>query len=90
MESMAAGTPVITSSNPDFRKIVNELEIGVCATHISSTAIALCLRSLTSDPVSRNRMAHNGTRCHEDTYPFEAQFRAVLEAFRPIAGPTRK
>lgn len=93
MEAMAAGLPVITSDSPDFKEIVQRLDIGVCADPSSSSSLALAIKELAQSKALRERKGQNARLAHRSDYNFEVQFEKALsfiENFFPAQRPRER
>jgi glycosyltransferase involved in cell wall biosynthesis len=84
MESLAAGVPVITSAEADFREIVETYDVGVCAASITAADIIQALRRVLPYPEIRRRMSENGLRSHRETLNYEVQFARPLAALAEL------
>lgn len=80
MESLAAGVPVLTSNERDFRDIVDFYGVGVCAQGFSVDAIHLALRELLDDEPGLSRRGENALRAHREGLNYEYQYQPVLRA----------
>ncbi len=78
MESLAAGVPVVTSSESDFRKLVEEHDLGACTPDFTVNGLVATLRDLIQDPERRRRQSANARRAHQSYFHYDAQFTPVL------------
>lgn len=78
MESLAAGVPVVTSSESDFRKLVEEHDLGACTPDFTVASLVATLRELIQDPQRLRRQSANARRAHQSHFHYDAQFGPVL------------
>ena len=87
-EYMAAGLPVIASSFPGWRDIVETNGCGICVDPTDPEAIAAALTDLAEHPERRAEMGANGRRAVLDRYNWEAEGRRLVEAYAALGRPS--
>jgi glycosyltransferase involved in cell wall biosynthesis len=78
MESLAAGVPVVTSSESDFRTLVEEHDLGSCTPDFTVNSLVATLREILQNPGRRRRQSENARRAHQSYFHYDAQFGPVL------------
>ncbi len=85
-EYMAAGIPVIASTIPMWRAIVEEHQCGLCVDPHDPAAIAAAIDYLAGHPKVAARMGANGRRAIDERYNWSvesAKLLALYEGFTP-------
>lgn len=87
LEAMAAGTPVIASSNVGYRAVIQDDVNGVLVPPRDEQAIADAVIALLHDPPRRARLADAG-RCTAERYAWPQVTRQVVDMYeRLLAAP---
>ncbi|MBI4405227.1 MAG: glycosyltransferase [Deltaproteobacteria bacterium] len=84
-EAMAAGLPVITTSNPDFKEIIDKYDIGICVKEIAPDDIAQAVQELCK-PGEIMRKSRNASHCHSEVFNYEQQFAPIMERISALFG----
>jgi len=85
-EYMAAGLPVIASSFPLWKSIVEESGAGVCVDPKDPAAIARAILKLHEEPALRLQMGANGRRAVEARWNWQIEERVLAAMYRDILG----
>ena len=87
-ECLAAGIPMLTSGNDDFKQLVTTLEVGVCAPDLTVAGIRDGLHFLIYDRFGLQRKAQKGLAAHRTQFHYEHQFAPVLAFLRQRFAPS--
>lgn len=86
-EYMACGLPVVASSFPLWREVIEGHDCGICVDPTDPDAIADAITRLADDPAGRRAMGENGRRAVLEVYNWEAEAERLLAAYdRLLAG----
>jgi glycosyltransferase involved in cell wall biosynthesis len=80
-EYMAAGLPVVASSFPLWKEIVEGNECGLCVDPLDPQAIAAAIEYLIAHPDKARRMGENGRRAVEEKYNWERESEKLLALY---------
>lgn len=83
-ESMAAGTPLVVSDFPAWRRFVEETGCGVVADPRDPEAIARAIASVLSDPERALRMGEAGLRASAGPYSGSAETARLVAAYAEL------
>jgi glycosyltransferase involved in cell wall biosynthesis len=84
-EYMAAGLPVVASSFPLFRTIVESSGCGVCVNPEQPDGIAAAVRMLAADPARREQMAAGGRAAVARTYNWKSEAERLCCLYQGLA-----
>jgi phosphatidylinositol alpha-mannosyltransferase len=84
IEAMAAGTPVVASDLPAFRRVLDDGEAGVLVPVGDAVALADALVDLLTDPERRRRLASSASR-FVHAYDWHHVARQVVEVYETVA-----
>jgi len=84
IEAMAAGTPVVASDLPAFRRVLDDGEAGVLVPVGDGPALAEALADLLQDPELRRRLASSASR-FVHAYDWHHVARQVVEVYETVA-----
>jgi phosphatidylinositol alpha-mannosyltransferase len=80
VEAMSAGTPVVASDLPAFRRVLEDGEAGVLVPVGDAGALAAALAAVLHDPGRRERLAAAG-RCAVQVYDWRTVTRQVVDVY---------
>ncbi len=83
-EYLAAGLPVVGSSNPTLTRVVEERDVGVCATDDSPGALRDAVERLLGDGGQRRERGERARRLFHEELCFERVSGPVLDAIRQL------
>ncbi len=83
-EYMAAGIPVIASSIPLWRRIIDEAGCGMCVDPGDPCAIADAIDYLVSNPEHARRMGDNGRQAVIEQYNWEAESIKLIDFYHRL------
>lgn len=83
-EYMAAGLPVIASSFPLWREIVEGNDCGLCVDPLDPKAIAGAIDYLVTHPDEAERMGRNGQRAVADRYNWSIEEAKLLQLYATL------
>ncbi len=81
-EFLALGKPVVTSSAPDFKALVEGGKVGVSAQTLDGKGLVHALGPILDRGALYRVLSENARREHLENHAFDRQFAPVLEAFR--------
>jgi len=81
VEAMCAGRPVVATAVGGVPSLVTNEETGLLVPPANPEALAVVLRRLISDPLSRTRIARAGLRSVSDDFSVEAMNRKLEEIY---------
>ncbi|WP_370679872.1 glycosyltransferase family 4 protein [Comamonas sp. GB3 AK4-5] len=84
-EYMAAGVPVIASSFPLWREIIEGNNCGVCVDPLDPAAIARAINYLVSHPLEAESMARCGQRAIHEKYNWTIEEEKLLKFYNHLA-----
>ncbi len=85
-EAMAAGTPVITSNFPAFKKLVEGLECGLTVDPTQPAEIAKALEYLLTHPQEAAAMGRRGRRAFQELFNWEKERNKLLDLYVELVG----
>lgn len=88
-EYMAIGLPVITSSFPLYREVIEANNCGFCVDPFSPVEIADAIESINSNVEKSAHMARNGKVAAENNYNWESQKSVLLKVYRELSNPVK-
>jgi glycosyltransferase involved in cell wall biosynthesis len=83
-EYMAAGLPVIASSFPLWKEIVEGHGCGICVDPLNPRDIAEAIMYLMRHPESRKEMGRNGKRAVSEKYNWDAEGKKLVELYSQL------
>lgn len=86
-EYMSAGLPVITSSFPLWREIVEGNDCGVCVDPLDPAAIAAAIDRFVENPAEARRQGDNGRRAVVEKYNWAAEEKKLLALYEQLLPP---
>ena len=85
-EYMSAGVPVIASSFPLWRDVIEGNECGICVDQNDPEAIAAAIRRLQDNPGEVARMGNNGRRAVEEKYRWDQEETKLVSLYQDLLG----
>jgi len=83
-EYMAAGIPVIASTFPAWREIVEEARCGLLVDPLKPQEIAEAMQYLLMHPNEAEEMGRRGMRAVQETYNWKTQARVLLDLYSEL------
>lgn len=83
-EAMAAGTPVITSNFPEFKKLVNGMQCGMTVDPMKPTEIREALEYLLTHPEEAAEMGRRGQRAFQEVFNWEKERKKLLNLYSEL------
>lgn len=83
-EYMSAGLPVIASSFPLWREIIEGNECGICVDPLDPAAIAAAIDRLVENPDLARRMGENGRAAVHRRYNWSIEERKLLDLYEEL------
>jgi glycosyltransferase involved in cell wall biosynthesis len=81
---MACGLPVVASSFPMWREVVEGNDCGLCVDPTDPDAIADALEYLADHPNRRQEMGRNGRLAVERRYNWQVEAERLLQAYASL------
>ena len=88
-EYMAAGLPIVCSSFPAWREIVERDGVGLCVDPEDPAAAAEAIRWIADNPDEARAMGERGRRLVRERYNWQSQADALVGLYRRLAAPPR-
>lgn len=88
-EYMSAGLPVIASSFPLWREIVEGNACGICVDPLDPAAIAKAIDQIVEDPALARAMGENGRRAVNERYNWSIEEKKLLHLYERFAATNR-
>lgn len=83
-EYMAVGLPIITSSFPLYKEVVEGNGCGLCVSPRDSKEIAEAIETIHRDVLKTEQMSENGKRAVKKHYDWESQKRVLIGVYKEI------
>jgi len=88
-EYMSAGIPVIASSFPLWREILEGAECGICVDPLNPEEIAKSIQFLIEYPAEAEQMGKNGLKAVEKYYSWEFEEKKLFDFYKKLAAIKR-
>jgi glycosyltransferase involved in cell wall biosynthesis len=85
-EYMAAGLPVVLSSFPNWRALIEEPNAGTCVDPADWDAIIAAIRKLHDEPETAVAMGMNGRRAVQERFNWQSQANNLLRLYDALLG----
>lgn len=83
-EYMAAGIPIIASDFPEWRRLIEGEQCGVCVNSSDPSAIAEAIDTLIQDPHRAEALGENGRRAIVERYNWSIEERKLLDLYAEL------
>jgi glycosyltransferase involved in cell wall biosynthesis len=81
---MSAGLPVIASSFPLWREIIEGNACGICVDPLDEVAIAKAIEYIVENPYKAQHMGENGLKAVQEKYNWDNQELKLLQMYKAL------